>query len=135
MRGIQVTRVGAVLALLAAPLVVTALYASHLVFDVQLKANVTLSFSNADPLKVFSGDGVTPLASGDAIDFGTAEVDVWGTVATRPKKGRRQEHLQHPGAGDCDRRRWQRHRSGVRRYDGRSESGPWKTRSSWNRAD
>lgn len=77
---------GVALGLVAMPLVVTALYASHLVFDVQLKGNVTLTFSTADPLKVFSGDGVTPLASGDAIDFGTAEVDVWGTIATRPKR-------------------------------------------------
>ena len=38
-----------------------------------------LGVSVEDPLQIFSEDGETPIESGDSLDFGTAEVDFWGT--------------------------------------------------------
>ena len=70
---------GMILVLAAALLAVGVAYATHQVFDVNLTGNVQLSISATDPLQVFSGDGVTQLNSGDAINFGAADVDFWGT--------------------------------------------------------
>ena len=55
-----------------------AAYATHLPpFDVSVTGNVTL-LTTGDAIQILSGDGVTPIESGDTLDFGTAQVDFLG---------------------------------------------------------
>ena len=54
-----------------------AIYGANLAFDVNITGNVTLTVTG-DPIQVLSADGVTPINSGDSLDFGTASVDFFG---------------------------------------------------------
>ena len=54
-------------------------YAAQQIFDVAVQGDILLSVSAEDPLQVYSGDGMTPIDSGDSVDFGTVELDYWGT--------------------------------------------------------
>ena len=54
-------------------------YATQQIFDVAIQGDVLLSVTAEDPLVVYSGDGMTPIDSGDTVDFGTVELDYWGT--------------------------------------------------------
>ena len=53
------------------------IYGTHVAFDVNVTGNVTLTVTG-DPIQILSADGVTPINSGDALDFGTAPVDFFG---------------------------------------------------------
>ena len=53
------------------------IYATQLTFNVNITGNVNLIVTG-DPIQIFSGDGVTRINSGDALDFGTAAVDFFG---------------------------------------------------------
>ena len=53
------------------------IFGSHVAFDVNVTGNVTLTVTG-DPIQILSADGVTPINSGDALDFGTASVDFFG---------------------------------------------------------
>ena len=65
------------LAAVAALLVVSGLYANHRFFEVYLNASANLVVSG-DAIQIFSGDSVTPVESGDSLDFGTTAVDFFG---------------------------------------------------------
>ncbi len=84
MKRIMTLKAGILLGLVAVLLAAGAAYATHLlvVFNVDLAGSVPVTVSTEDPLHVFSGDGVTRLNSGDAINFGGTEVDFWGTAQT-----------------------------------------------------
>ena len=58
-------------------LAVGVIYGTQLAFDVNITGNVTLTVTG-DPIQVLSADGVTPINSGDALDFGTATMDFFG---------------------------------------------------------
>ena len=73
---------GITLAVVAMLLTGAAIYASHLVFNVDVRGNVFLTISSGDPLQILSADGVTVIRSGDAIQFPNADVDFWGTGPT-----------------------------------------------------
>ena len=60
-------------------LAVATLYAAQQIFDVNIKTTVQLGISAEDPLQILSGDGQTPIESGDTISFGNVDVDFWGT--------------------------------------------------------
>ena len=68
-----------VLAAVAVLLAAGVAYATQQFFDVAIQGDVLLSVTAEDPLLVYSGDGMTPIDSGDTVDFGTVEVDYWGT--------------------------------------------------------
>ncbi len=79
--------VKAVIALaVAAALVAGAVvFATHVVFTTEIRGDVILDVSFADPLSVYlvSGDGsLEQLVSGDSIDFGVATVDFFGVGST-----------------------------------------------------
>ena len=73
---------GITLTVVAMLLTGAAIYAGHLVFNVDVKGNVFLTISSGDPLQILSADGVTVIKSGDAIQFPNADVDFWGTGPT-----------------------------------------------------
>lgn len=68
-----------VIAVVAMFLAVATIYAAQQIFDVNIKTTVQLGISAEDPLQILSGDGKTPIESGDTISFGTVDVDFWGT--------------------------------------------------------
>ena len=76
------------LAVVAMLLATGVLYATHQVFDFEVKGQVRLAISTEDPLAVFlvSGDELVRLSSGDSLDFGLVEVDYWGTAPSPIKK-------------------------------------------------
>ena len=76
----------AVLALVLAMLAGGAIYATHRIFEVSITGEVPLNVSAEDPLQIFSGDGTTPIVSGDTLKFGTVELDSWGTGPVPVKK-------------------------------------------------
>ena len=53
------------------------IFGTHAAFDVNITGNVTLTVTG-DPIQILSADGVTPINSGDALDFGTASLDFFG---------------------------------------------------------
>ena len=64
-------------------LVATAtLYGSHTPSEVDVTGSVRVSVSADPPIHLLAGDGQTSLASSDALDFGTVELDYWGTGPT-----------------------------------------------------
>lgn len=65
------------LAAFVALMATAGLYANHRFFEVNVNASVNLVVSG-DAIQVLSGDGVTPIHSGDSLDFGTAAVDFFG---------------------------------------------------------
>ena len=86
MRRLLSLKGAAVLALVLAMLAGGATYATHRIFEVSITAEVQLNISTEDPLGIFSGDGTTPIVSGDALKFGTVELDFWGTGPVPVKK-------------------------------------------------
>ena len=95
-RGSAVKRImtikgGIVLAVFIMAMAGAAIYAYHtgLVFNVNLTGDAVLQISTADPLEVYlvTGDGsFVLLKSGDSLDFGTGDVDFWGTGPTPMKQ-------------------------------------------------
>ena len=81
-----ITVQGCLVLTVAALLVVTAGYAGGGLTSPQAEGSVRLAVSASDPIQILSEDGVTLLASGDAVDFGTVEVDYWGTFRMKPQK-------------------------------------------------
>ena len=72
---------GSILAVAAAILLIsTAGHAARTVSGLQTSTYVPLAISTGAPIQILLGDGVTVLASGDAVSFGTVEVDYWGTA-------------------------------------------------------
>ena len=79
MRNVLTIKGMVLIAVASAVMAAAAIFAAQQIFDVNITANVRLGISAEDPLQILSGDGQTPIGSGDIIDFGTAEVDFWGT--------------------------------------------------------
>ena len=79
-------KAGFALALFATLVTAGYLYANHLVFDVNVIGNMQMTLSTQDPLVVLSGDGQTLIGSGDTLEFGTVEVDYWGTSPVPVKR-------------------------------------------------
>ena len=79
MRNVLTIKGMVLIAVVSAVMAAAAIFAAQQIFDVNITANVRLGISAEDPLQILSGDGQTPIGSGDIIDFGTAEVDFWGT--------------------------------------------------------
>ena len=77
MRRLLTIKGAIVLAAFVALMATAGLYANHRFFEVNVNASVNLVVSG-DAIQVFSGDGVTPVNSGDSLDFGTAAVDFFG---------------------------------------------------------
>ncbi len=53
------------------------IYATHLVFDVNITGSVNL-ITGGDPIQILSGDDRISIVSGDSLDFGTAVLDFFG---------------------------------------------------------
>ena len=89
MRYILTIKGGIALAVVVMLLAAAAIYAGHLVFDVNITGNVQLAISTADPLEVYlvsPDDSLVLLSGGDTINFGLATVDYWDTAPTPLKK-------------------------------------------------
>jgi len=67
------------LAVVVALMTTAGLYANHRFFEVNASANLVVS---GDAIEILSGDGVTPVNSGDSLDSGTAAVDFFGPTKT-----------------------------------------------------
>ena len=85
MRRLPTIKGAIALAAIVALVVAAGLNANQRFFDVGLNASVNLVVSG-DAIQIFSGDGVTPVNSGDSLDFGTAAVDFFGRGPT-PVRG------------------------------------------------
>ena len=72
----------AVLAAVGVLVATATLYGSHTPSEITITGSVLVSVSADPPIILLSGDGETLLASGDALDFGTVELDYWGTGPT-----------------------------------------------------
>ena len=78
MKSLLTIKAGIILAVVAMVLTGAAIYAAHILFDVNVNANLQVVVSATDPIEIYSGDGVTPINSGDGLDFGVMEVDFFG---------------------------------------------------------
>ncbi len=74
------------LALIMVILTSGAIFAGHRIFDVDILGNIRFTVSAQHPLQILSGDGQTPIGSGDSLSFGTVQLDYWGTGRVPPQK-------------------------------------------------
>ncbi len=65
------------LAVMAALVAGGVIYATQRVFDVNITGNVDLIVVG-DPIQILSGDGVTPINTGEPLEFGRAAIDFFG---------------------------------------------------------
>ena len=70
---------GAIVLGVAAMLLAGAAIYAQQVFNVNLTGNLTLVISG-DAIQVYEGDGVTPINTGGALNFGTVSVDFFGNA-------------------------------------------------------